>query len=195
VPEVVEPERGKLRLLQHAPPRLRHDLEELDLHLGRHLSELVEEQGPAVGDLEEARLVADRAGESAPLVAEQLVLQEVVGDRAAVDVHEELLPAPAQLVDRAREEALARSRLAQEHDPGIGGRRLLDALERGADRRALADDVGQALRDEDAPERRVLPPEPEVLDGPPEGVLDEQRLGGLAEVMEGAPFMASTQSS
>ena len=47
---------------------------------GRHLADLVEEQGAAVGLLEEARLVGDRARERAAHVAEQLRLQQRLGD-------------------------------------------------------------------------------------------------------------------
>ena len=47
----------------------------------RHLADLVEEKRPAVGRLEEARLVRDRAGERAALVAEELAFEQRLGDR------------------------------------------------------------------------------------------------------------------
>ena len=61
----------KLSLLQHA--------QELDLHAGRQLSDLVEEERPMRRQFESSRLLTARAGERAALVAEQLGLEERVG--------------------------------------------------------------------------------------------------------------------
>ena len=63
--------------------RLEHP-QQLDLAVGRHLPDLVEEQRAAVGQLDQPGLGA-RAGERAPLVAEQLALEQPLGQRAAVD--------------------------------------------------------------------------------------------------------------
>ena len=61
-------------------------------HLGlqrqRHLADLVEEDGAALRHLELADLALRRAGEGAALVAEQLRLEQVLGNRGAVDGHE-----------------------------------------------------------------------------------------------------------
>ena len=76
--------------LQHA--------QQLDLQLQRHLGDLVEEQRAAVRALEEALVLAVGAGEAALLVAEQLALDQVRRDRAAVDRQERPLAAAAQLV-------------------------------------------------------------------------------------------------
>ena len=51
----------------------------------RHLADLVEEEHAAVGLLDAARLGADGAGERAALVAEQLRLEQLIGQRRAVD--------------------------------------------------------------------------------------------------------------
>src|SRR5437660_294922 len=66
-------------------------LEQLGLERHRHLADLVEEEGAAVGQLELARLGARRAGEGAALVAEQLALEQLAGQRGAVDLHEHAL--------------------------------------------------------------------------------------------------------
>ena len=58
----------------------------------RHVADLVEEQRAALRGLEQAAAVGDRAGERALLVAEQLGLEQALGDRAAVDRHERLPP-------------------------------------------------------------------------------------------------------
>ena len=105
---LVAPDARHLVRLQHA--------QELDLQLGRHLRDLVEEERPAVRALEVALVHPVGAGEAAPLVAEQLALDEVGGDRPAVDGQERLLVPAAQPVDRLRDQLLARARLP--HDQG-----------------------------------------------------------------------------
>ena len=99
--------------------------QELHLHLERDLADLVEEQRAAVGELEAAGAVADRAGERAALVAEQLALDEAFGDRRAVDLDERAVLARRAEVQRAGDELLARAALAgDEHR----GRALGDAV-------------------------------------------------------------------
>ena len=70
----------ELALLQHA--------QQLGLHRRRDVADLVEEQRAAVGELEAAELALDGAGERALLVAEQLALEQRLGERAAVDLDE-----------------------------------------------------------------------------------------------------------
>jgi hypothetical protein len=52
----------------------------LDLQLQRELADLVEEDAPTIRGLEAAQLRADRIGEGALLVAEELAFQERVGE-------------------------------------------------------------------------------------------------------------------
>src|SRR6185295_14845098 len=59
--------------------------EQLDLEVQRELADLVEEEGALVGDLELARAAHDRAGERALHVPEELALDQVLRDGAAVD--------------------------------------------------------------------------------------------------------------
>ena len=61
------PQPSELAALQHA--------QELDLERGRHLADLVQEQGAAMGFFEQAELAGDGPGEGAAHVAEQLGLQ------------------------------------------------------------------------------------------------------------------------
>ena len=71
-------DRAHLALLQHA--------QQLHLERRRQLADLVEEQRAAVGRPEEAGLaLVVGAGEGALLVAEQLALEQRLGQRAAVD--------------------------------------------------------------------------------------------------------------
>ena len=62
--------------------------EQQPLHPQRHLADLVEEDRAVVGHLELAGLVAIGAGEAALHVAEQLGLEQRLGNAGAVDRHE-----------------------------------------------------------------------------------------------------------
>ena len=75
-----------------------------------HVADLVEEQRAAVRLLEEAALLRLGAGERAPLVAEELALDELARDGGAVHLHERAVHARREPVDGARDELLARSR-------------------------------------------------------------------------------------
>ena len=61
---------------------------------------------------------ADRAGERAALVAEQLALEQRLGERRAVQLHERALGARAALVDGGRDQLLAGARLAGDQHAG-----------------------------------------------------------------------------
>ena len=67
---------------------LLQDAEDLGLGGQRQLADLVEEDRTAVGALEPARLLPVRAGEGAPLVAEELALDQALGQGPAVDPDE-----------------------------------------------------------------------------------------------------------
>src|SRR5690606_23368371 len=117
-----------------------------ELHLGRErqLADLVEEERALVRLLEEPSLVGDRVGERAAPVAEELALEERLGDRAAVHGHEAPLLAGAAYVERAGHELLARAALAlDQHRRRVGGR-LLDRAVDAGHRLALADHLLEA---------------------------------------------------
>ena len=73
----VPPSAPELALLQHA--------QQLHLHDRAHLADLVEEDRALLGDLDQPLLVAVGAGERAAHVAEQLGVEQRLGQRAAVD--------------------------------------------------------------------------------------------------------------
>jgi hypothetical protein len=115
--------------------------QELGLDAGGNLADLVEEDGAAPGDLEEAGLVPHGAGERAAHVAEQLRLEQRLGERGAVDADERRRRAGTLIVDHPDDELLAGAALAvDEHrrverrDPG---RQLEHLLHRGAARHEL----------------------------------------------------------
>src|SRR2546425_9167456 len=73
---------------------------------------LVEEQGTAVSQLEVALPASIRARERALLVAEQLGLDQRLGNRTAVERDEGILSAIAHLMDGAGHQLLTGARLA-----------------------------------------------------------------------------------
>src|SRR4030095_3620207 len=118
------------------PPEdpLLEDAEELRLAVERHLADLVEEQGAPVGQLHQALLRRLGVGERALLVAEQLALEQGLGDGRAVDFHEGRVPSRALVVEAPGDELLAGAALTVDQDR----RRLAP--------RELADQLAQATR-------------------------------------------------
>src|SRR5262249_23926146 len=113
-------------------------------------------------ELEAALTPGERPGERALLVPEQLGLDELLGDRGAVDLHEGMATARRPLVDRARHQLLAAAILALDQHAAGGGGGHGDLLAQRAHHRALSDDrlaLGQTLA-----QRGVLAREPRVLE-------------------------------
>ena len=123
----------ELALLQRA--------QQLRLQVERQLADLVEKQRAAVGELEPSLLQAERAGERALLVAEELGLEQRLGQRRAVDRHERPGGARAVAVHGARDELLAGAALAADQHGRVALRDARDAIEDGAHRLAAADHV------------------------------------------------------
>src|SRR5262249_39255666 len=123
------------------------DLEQLRLERGREHPDLVEEEHPAMGELEEPGLRLAGIGGRAALVAEQLGFQEAVGDRGAVDVDEWGAGARTGAVDGPGDEAFAGAGFAvQEDGRGTGRRRgagedVLELVAEAPDAGAVADDL------------------------------------------------------
>ena len=117
---------------------LLQDPVELDLHRQRQVADLVEEDGAAVGLLEEAALQAGRAGEGAAGVAEELALHELGRQGAAVDRHEAAVLAGAPGVDGPGRQLLAGAGLAGEQHRDVERAGLLEELVDLPHRRAAA---------------------------------------------------------
>ncbi len=92
----------------------------------RQVADLVEEQRAAVGVFDLPLRLLRRAGERAALVAEQLALEQVLGDRRAVERDELLVLARRQVVQAAREQLLAGAALAEQQHRHVGRREPLD---------------------------------------------------------------------
>ena len=105
-------------LLQHA--------QQLDLRALGNLADLVEEERAAVGLLEAPLAPRDRAGERAALVAEELALEQPLGERRAVQADERLVRARRRGVDRLGDELLAGAALAGDEHARAAGADLRD---------------------------------------------------------------------
>src|SRR5262249_41820655 len=100
-------------------PRL-DGTQELRLHRERPLTDLVEEQRPAVRLFEDAFPVRDRSAEGAPHVAEELALEEVLGNGTAIDRDERPFRTPTSSVNRARDHVFAGAGLALHEGGAVG---------------------------------------------------------------------------
>src|SRR5262249_44243795 len=119
--------------------------QELGLHVGRQLTDLVEEQRPALRLGERSALGARRAREGALQVAEQQRLAELPRDRGAVERDARALPS-GELVDGGGEDLLARAGLAEEQDRQVArGEALAGPEQIEHERRATGDAGGSAL--------------------------------------------------
>src|SRR6516165_5926958 len=110
-----------------AEAALLQDAQKLGLRSGRQRRDLVEIDGPRLGDLEEALLGRNGARERAALVPEELALEELLGKIGGVYAYERTRRADRDVVDRARETVLAGAAVADDED---GGREVRRALER-----------------------------------------------------------------
>src|SRR5207244_10341740 len=86
--------------LQHA--------QNLRLRRQRHVADFVEKNRAFVALLELADALGGGASERSLFVAEQLAFQQIFRNRGAVDRQERLGAAPAVMVNRARDQLLAR---------------------------------------------------------------------------------------
>ena len=133
-------------------PFLKH-AQHLGLRLQAHVADFVEEDRAAVGLLELADLPLGRAGERSLLVAEQLRLDEVFGNRRAIHLHEPLAAARAVAMNRPRDELLADAAFALQQHGRVRGRRLPDGFFDLSQRRAVADHL--ILRVDFLPQRAI----------------------------------------
>ncbi len=93
---------------------VRQHTQQARLQVERHVADFIEKERAALGLLEAAAPLGLCAREGAALVAEQLGLQQVLGDGGGVDGHEGAARHGRVLVQRARHQFLARARLARD---------------------------------------------------------------------------------
>ena len=116
----------------------------LGLQRQRQIADLVEEQRAAMRHLELAELARRRAGERALLVAEQLGLEQGLGNRGAVDGDKRSVGARTERVQRAREQLLAGAALAFDQHGRVGRRRAVQRQRDLLQLRIFADDLRRA---------------------------------------------------
>ena len=92
---------------------LLQDPEEVDLDLRRDVADLVEEDRPALGQLELPLAPLGGAREGPLLVPEELRLEERLGEGRAGDADERLLGPLAREVEGPRDQLLPRAALAR----------------------------------------------------------------------------------
>ena len=130
---------GGLRRTEPLDFTLLQDSEDFGLGLRAHVGDFVEEDRAAVGELELAGLLFGGAREGAALVAEELRLDELLGNRRAVHLHEPFLRAEATPpMDGTRDQFLADTALAVNQHGCVGRRGALDLIHDFLQRRALA---------------------------------------------------------
>src|SRR4029079_15105618 len=132
------------------------DAQQLRLHRHRHLADLVEEDGAAVRQLEAPRLLAGGTGEGALLVAEELALDQRLGQRRAVEGDERPLAARRHRVDAARHQALAGAALAADEDRRAALCLSFDRLLELVDGAPLPEERAEMPRGEDLAAQRLV---------------------------------------
>ena len=141
----------------HPPHRRRADAAEgpllqerqqLRLRRQPEIADLVEEQRPAVGDLDQAQLALAGVGEGAALVAEQLALDQGLRDRGAVELDERAARPRRAVVQHARDRLLAGAALAgdQHHRHGALGDHLDLAQQLRHSRRGVNEGAAPSVR-------------------------------------------------
>ena len=159
------------------------------LGLGRwaHFSDLVEEDGSAVGDFEQSGLGAVCSGECAALVAEQFALQQAFLQRGTLDHHERSRPAGAASVNQLGHPFLSRARLAGDEHGRIAGGHPIDQIQQAAEFRAVANEGIAGIRwSQNAIEKIRALAERSPLEGPLNANLEFIQRARLHHVIEGA---------
>ena len=131
---------GRMRIAHALELALLQDPQQLHLQPRAHRADLVEKERALVRLFEPSQPVGDGARERAADMAEQLGLEQRLGDRAAVERHEPVHPARAVVVDGARDDFLSRSGLTGDEERAVRGRDGLQQLKQVSHRAALADD-------------------------------------------------------
>ena len=166
---------------------LLQDPEQLGLHAGGDVADLVQVDGPGPGLHEKSPAAAVRAGERAFLVAEQFALQQVLRDGRAVHRQKRLARTRRKGMDEAGHQLLARTGLAA-HQHGIVAARHGRGL--GAhplDGGTLAHKRGRSSGQQLA-QARVLPGQTAALQPPAHEAKKVLGLHGLGEKIVGPEF-------
>ena len=119
--------------------------QQLHLQGQRHVTDFVEKHGAAFGRLEQALVVARRAGKGTFHVTEQFRLEQLLGNGAAIDRHEGPGGPRAGFMDRARQEFLARPAFTPYEHAGVACRNQFGFAQDAFNGRAACNDLGTPL--------------------------------------------------
>jgi len=119
---------------------LLENAEELGLEGKGDLTDLVEENGAAIGQFESAIPLVGRAGEGAFFVAEEFAFDERLGDGGAVDLDERLVGTLAVKENLVGNKLFTRSIFTTDHDRGIGPADTMDEIFQAGDGGAVSND-------------------------------------------------------
>src|SRR5262249_42973866 len=116
---------------------LLQDAQHFRLKLQRDVAHFVEKESAPVREFKASGLLCDCSGERSFFVTEQLALQKPERNRSAIQLDESALAALAQLMDRAGNQFLGGSGLAQDQNARIGRRNNGYKLQHGFQSGAL----------------------------------------------------------
>ena len=137
--ESVAPHRDITLILQH--------VQDFGLKRQGQLADLVQKEGTAVGVLDEPGTpLGVGAGKGPRDIAEKLAFQQVFGDRGAVDGKKGLVPAQAVPVEGLGQEALARTRFAQDQHVQVHVHSFLQLFQAGLKSLSAADNLVGEIR-------------------------------------------------
>ncbi|MGB7296048.1 MAG: hypothetical protein WBC70_10705 [Candidatus Aminicenantales bacterium] len=162
------------------------DPQHLRLGFEAHVSDFVQEDGPAVGQLELAHLALGGPGERALFVAEKLAFDQFLRDGRAVDLDKRFFGSHAVAVNGPGDELLPGAAFPVDENRGVSRGCLEEVLPELLHQGVLADEL-----------IALLGPSPQVLTFPPQGVLvegvsdgeeDPVPVEGLFQEFEGTEF-------
>ena len=88
--------------------------QQLRLQWPAHVPNLIEENRPAIGLLDSARLLFDRAGEGPLFMPKKFAFQKCLRNGRAIDAHVGVLPSLAEAVQSAGNQFLSGAAFAQD---------------------------------------------------------------------------------
>ena len=159
---------------------------ELHLHGRRHLRDLVEKKGAAIGHLHQPFLHLHRPGKSALLMAKELVCQQVLLKSAAIHGKQGAVAPVAAGMNKPGQQLLTRARLPADHHIAVRGGHLSGRSQQLFHPRVVGDDPGLALKGlEVLPQPAVFLLESGFFQSLPHHLPDLIQLVGLGDIMVG----------
>jgi hypothetical protein len=119
--------------------------QQLRLQADWYFTDLIQKQGPVIGELHQAGLGFERAREGPLVVSKEFRFEQVLWQRSAVDCDEGICRARTAGMNRPSGEFLSRARLSVQQNTGFGAGGSISARKRLFERRAFTDHPRQRL--------------------------------------------------